>query len=129
MSTTKPFEIRVGDTLVVLTAELFRLNTSGVETAANLTGKTVTFSMRNAATGTLVVDAAAATITDATTGQVEYDFDPSEVTTAGIYWYTFKEIDATEPGSFPVNPTRGVMWIHGDTQTAQDVYAAAMAGE
>lgn len=121
-----PFEIRTSDTLVVLAVELYRLNASGVEAAADLTGDTVTFTMVNAATGTVVVNAASATVTDATNGLCHYDFQSADVTTAGVYWYTFRQVESTEKASFPVNPKQGVVWIHSDTQTAQEAYRAAI---
>lgn len=122
----KPFEIRTSDTLVVLAVELFRLDASGVEAAADLTGDTVTFTMVNAADGTVVVNAAAATVTDAANGLCHYDFESADVDTAGVYWYTFRQVDTAEKASFPVNPKQGVVWIHSDTQTAQEAYRAAV---
>lgn len=122
----KPFEVRVGDTLVVLAAELYRLNTSGVEAAADLTGDTVTFTMINAATGTVVVNAAAAVVDTAASGLVHYDLQAADVATAGVYWYTFRQVESTEKASFPVNPKQGVIWIHSNTQTAQEAYRAAI---
>lgn len=124
----KPFEIAVGNTLVVLPVELYRLNTSGVEAAADLTGDTVTFTMVNASDGTVVVNAAAATVTDAANGLCHYDFQAADVTTAGIYYYQFNQVESTEKASFPVNPKQGVIWIHNiaTRQTAQEAYRAAV---
>ena len=124
MSANKPHERRVGDTITVLDAQLKQRSSAGVETAVNLTGMTVTFTMINAATSVTKVSAAAATVVTAATGMVRYDFQTVDVDTAGIFWGTFKIVDGGEYGSFPVAPSQGVIWIHSATETAQQAYDA-----
>lgn len=124
MSANKPHERRLGDTITVLDAQLKQRSSAGVETAVNVTGLTVTFTMINSATGVTKVAAAAATVVTPATGMVRYDFQTVDVDTAGIFWGTFKIVDSGEYGSFPVAPSQGVIWIHSATQTAQQVYDA-----
>ena len=124
MSANKPHERRLGDTITVLDAQLKQRNSAGVETAVNLTGMTVTFTMINSATSVTKVAAAAATVVTPITGMVRYDFQSVDVDTAGIFWGTFKIVDGGEYGSFPVAPSQGPIWIHSATQTAQQAYDA-----
>ena len=125
MSQNKPHERRVGDTTKVYSAILTYKNTSGVDTAKNLTGLSVTFTMINAATGVAKVSAAAATIVTAASGIVSYDFLSADVDTAGIYWGTFSVTESTETDSYPAAPNQGVIWIHSATKTAEQAYLEA----
>jgi hypothetical protein len=125
----KPHERRVGDTSKVYSAILNAKNVSGVDTVKDLTGLSVTFTMINAATGVAKVSAQAATIVTALSGIVSYDFIAADVDTAGVYWGSFRVTESVETDTYPASPSEGPIWIHSATQTAQDVYAAAMAGE
>jgi len=124
----EPFEITVGDRLKTYTGICEAKNDSGVITAQNLTGFTVTFTMINAATGVAKVSAASASVVTAASGLVGYSFAAIDVDTPGIYWATFKATSGGLVGSFPVRPGDGVIWIHGnDGTTAQEAYDEAVA--
>ena len=130
MTANIPHERRVGDTTKVYSAVLTYKSTSGVDTAKDLTGLSVTFTMINAATGVAKVSAAAATIVTAASGIVSYDFVSADVDTAGIYWGSFVVTESAETDTYPVAPCEGPIWIHGNDGTkAQEAYAAAVAGE
>lgn len=51
----------------------------------DLTGSTITFTMRNRSDATIKVNAGSCTITSATAGEVEYRWASSDLDTAGIY--------------------------------------------
>ena len=125
----KPHERRVGDTSKVYSAILNAKNVSSVDTVKDLTGLSVTFTMINAATGVVKVSAQSATIVTAVSGIVSYDFIAADVDTAGVFWGSFRVTESVETDTYPASPSEGPIWIHSATQTAQDVYAAAMAGE
>jgi hypothetical protein len=126
MSSSLPFELRIGDSLVPLDAELFRTNAQGVSAAADLTAHTVTFTLINAATGTALFTDDPVTITTAASGLVRYVWDAADITTAGIYRGTFTATSGGKDASFPVNPLEMQVWIHGPNQTAQAAYKAAI---
>lgn len=131
MTTNKPHERRVGDTTKVYSAILKYKDTATppVDQVKNLTGLSVTFTMINAATGVAKVSAAAATIVTAASGIVSYDFQAANVDTAGIYWGSFIVTESAETDTYPASPCEGPIWIHSASQTAQQAYAAAVAGE
>jgi len=126
MSRNKPHERRVGDTQQTYSAILQAKNTSGVMVPKDLTGLTVTFSMVNAATGATKVSNQAATIVTAASGIVSYDFASADVNTPGIYWGRFTVTQSGETNTYPADPTDGIIWIHGHTETAQQAYEAAL---
>ena len=126
MSRNKPHERRVGDTQQTYSAILQAKNTSGVMTPRDLTGLSVTFSMVNAATGATKVSSQPATIVTAASGIVSYDFAAVDVNTPGIYWGRFTVTQSGETNTYPADPTDGIIWIHGHTQTAQQAYEAAL---
>lgn len=126
MSRNKPHERRVGDTQQTYSAILQAKNTSGVMTPRDLTGLSVTFSMVNAATGATKVSSQPATIVTAASGIVSYDFAAADVNTPGIYWGRFTVTQSGETNTYPADPTDGIIWIHGHTQTAQQAYKAAL---
>ena len=83
MSTTR---MKQGDLLPVLTATLQQRVGTAAATAIDLTtATTVKFSMRDKATGTVVLSLAAATIVNAATGAVSYSWQTGDTATAGIY--------------------------------------------
>jgi hypothetical protein len=127
MSANKPHERRVGDTTKVYSAVLTYKSTAGVDTAKDLTGLSVTFTMINAATGVTKVSAAAATIVTAASGIVSYDFQAADVDTAGVYWGSFKVTESAETDTYPASPAEGPIWIHSATQTALQAYQAAVS--
>ena len=129
MTANKPHERRVEDTTKVYSAILTAKSTAGVDTAKDLTGLSVTFTMINAATGVAKVSAAAATIVTAASGIVKYDFQAADVDAAGVYWGSFRVTESAETDTYPAAPNQGVIWIHSATQTAMQVYSAAVAGE
>ena len=124
-----PHERRVGNTTKVYSANLVHKDNSSppVDTAKNLTGLSVTFTMINAATLATKVSAAAATIVTPASGIVSYDFVSADVDTAGIYWGTFVVTESAETDAYPASPCDGPIWIHSATQTAQQAYDAAVA--
>jgi hypothetical protein len=127
MTQNKPHERRVGDTTKVYSAVLTYKSIAGVDTAKDLTGLSVTFTMINAATGTTKVSAAAATIVTAASGIVSYDFVAADVDTAGIYWGTFIVTETAETDTYPAAPDDGPIWFHAATQTAKAAYESAVA--
>ena len=127
MSAADPFEIRPGDTLVVLESILKRKGTDGVLAVRDLSSTTsVKFSMVNRATGATVINEASATIVTAASGLVRYTFSAADIGTPGIYDYTWREYVSTATTSYPVRPRDGVIWIHGATKTAQEAYSEAV---
>ena len=127
MSQADPFEIRPGNTLVVLESILKRKGTDGILAVRDLTSSTsVKFSMVNAATGVTTIDEEAATIVTANAGLVRFTFSEAQVETPGIYHYTWTEYVSTDYASYPVRTRDGVIWIHSATQTAQEAYQAAL---
>lgn len=60
------------------------------DTAVNLTGSSVTFSMRHATAATLKINGATATIVTAASGTVRYDWTANDVDTVGDFecWWT-----------------------------------------
>ena len=126
----EPHERRVGDTAKVYSANLVYKDNSDppADTPKPLEGRTVTFTMINAATGAVKVNAAAATIVTAASGIVSYDFVAADVDTAGIYWGSFRVTESAETDTYPASPCDGVIWIHGnDGTTAEQAYDAAVA--
>jgi len=126
MSTNTPHERRVGDTAKVYSAVLTHKNASGVDTAKDLTGLSVTFTMIDAATLVTKVSAQAATIVTAASGIVSYDFQSADVDTAGVYWGSFRVTESAETDTYPASPAEGPIWIHSATQTALQAYQAAV---
>ena len=120
---------RVGDTRTVLPVTLQQANESGVLTAVDLTGLSVTFSMVNAATGATKIAATSTgvSVVTAASGTVNYDFSAAGVDTAGVYYGTFRVTQSSETDAFPVASKGLKICIDSTTQTAEEAYAAALA--
>ncbi len=101
--------IAVGNTLIPLGIKCRR--TDG--TIVDLTGKTAKFYMA-AANGDTVVPEAAATITDHAAGEVQYDFQASDVETKGTFYGYFNVYGGTEFERFPVENKDLTIQIRGD---------------
>ena len=104
--------IAVGDTLTPLGCQLKQFSATGVLTVVNLAGLTVKFTLVNAA-GTVVVNEATTgvTVTDATNGKVQYDFQTADVTTAGTFYGWFTVYSGTEHDTYPVGGRKLVIEI------------------
>lgn len=132
MTANTPHDRTVGDLVIAYTGQLMRMDdsTPPASVVNNLTGKTVTFTMYNAATKVVKVNAQAATVVIAASGLVKYDFAAADVDTAGIFWGSFRVTESGETDTYPTMPTEGPIWIHHiDGTTAQQAYAAAKAAE
>ena len=119
---------RVGDLRTVLPVTLQQPDATGLLQPVDLTGLTVTFSMVDAATGSVKVAATSTgvSVVSAVAGTVNYDFSAGGVDTAGIYWGTFRVTQSGETDAFPV-ATKGLkILIDSATQTAEEAYAAAV---
>lgn len=87
-----------GDTLTKLAATI-----QNDGTPRDLTGKIVTFVI-NTLSGETVQVGGSVTVTDATAGEVEYDFESSDVATAGTFkaWFVISD-SGSETDSYPDN--------------------------
>lgn len=79
------FYLKKGDLLPKLRATL--LDADG--TAIDISGASATFSMKNASTGALKINAAVATVADAVNGVVEYPWAGTDTDTVGTYYGEF----------------------------------------
>ena len=104
----------VTDTRTVLSVKLTQPNELGVEAAVNLTGLSVEFRMFNQSGVEVIAQTeTGVTVTDASTGQVQYDFSSSGVATVGRYFGYFVVIDSSETDHFPVASRELVICIEG----------------
>ena len=119
---------RVGDTRTVLPVTLQQPNDSGVLAVVDLTGKTVSFKMVNAATNAveIALTSTGVSVVTAASGTVNYDFSGAGVDTAGVYWGTFVVTESAETDSFPVRTQDLRILIDSDTQTAEEAYQSAL---
>jgi len=119
---------RVGDTRTVLPVTLQQPNESGVLTVVDLTGKTVSFKMVNAATNAveIALTSTGVSVVTAASGTVNYDFSGAGVDTAGVYWGTFVVTEGGETDSFPVIQKDLKIIIDSDTITGQEAYELAL---
>lgn len=119
---------RVGDLTTVLPVTIKEPNSSGVETARDLTGLTVKFKMVNAADGTTKIaeTTTGVTVVTAASGTVNYDFSASGVDTAGVFYGTFVVYSGSEAQSYPVDARGLKIVIDSDTQTGEEAYLAAI---
>lgn len=84
--------------------------TKGDGTAQDLTGGTVTFSMKRKRTGVVKVNAGACTIVGAATnGQVKYAWAAGDAGTPGVYYGEFTVTGLA--GGPAVFPTSGRIWV------------------
>lgn len=104
--------IHVNDTRIPLAVQLVRKD----GTVVDLTGLTVKFKMRHAATGTVKVaeTTSGVTVTTAASGHVQYDFPAAAVDTVGIYYAYFVVYQGSEADTFPVDTGRLVVRVDGD---------------
>lgn len=101
------FQIKSGAQNPSLDATL----TKGDGTAQDLTGATVTFSMKRKRTGAVKVNAGACTIVNApgTDGKVKYAWQSADIDTPGVYYGSFKVTGLA--GGPAVFPTSGYIWV------------------
>lgn len=85
--------------------------TKGDGSAQDLTGGTVTFSMKRQRTGAVKVNAGACTIVNApgTDGKVKYAWQAADTDTPGVYRGSFKVTGLA--GGPAVFPTSGFVWV------------------
>ena len=97
---TKEFEIDVTATLPKVTVQVF-----DGDTAVNLTGAAVTFTLRDAQGAAVVLDAAAVLL-DATNGIVEYQLKDADVDDVGFFFAQFKITISGESYLIPNDSTQ-----------------------
>ncbi|KKM82267.1 hypothetical protein LCGC14_1321350 [marine sediment metagenome] len=97
---TKEFEIDVTATLPKVTVQLF-----DGDTVVDLTGATVTFTLRDAAGAAVVLDAAAVLL-NATQGIVEYQLADADVDDVGFFFAQFKITISGESYLIPNDSTQ-----------------------
>lgn len=109
---TQNHKIGIGDTLTPLGCQLKQLSASGVLTPVVLSGLTVKFTLVNSA-GTVVVNegTTGVTVTEALTGKVQYDFQTTDVATAGTYYGWFTVYSGAEKDTYPVGGRKLVIEI------------------
>ena len=92
----------VGDTLTPLGAHLWRKDTNGDAEDIDVTSLTVKFKMVSEAGGVKVAetDSNVSNVT-ASEGKVQYDFQPTDVDTAGVYFAWFTAYSGTEKLTCP----------------------------
>jgi len=103
-------------------------NESGVLAVVDLTGKTVSFKMLNAATGAIEIalTSTGVSVVTAASGTVNYDFSGAGVDTPGVYWGTFVVTEGGETDAFPVIQKDLKIIIDSDTMTGQEAYELAL---
>ncbi len=79
--------------------------TDADDVAVNLAGASVMFLMRDISNSALTVRAAMSFVTDGSDGQVQYDWDPADTATAGMYIAEYEVTYAT--GEVQTFPTSG----------------------
>lgn len=70
-------------------------------TPQNLTGATVTFNMKNAETGAVVITAGACVVDVAAAGAVHYPWQATDTAVPGKYLGEFQALYGSEPETFP----------------------------
>ena len=119
---------RVGDLRTVLPVTLKQPDSNGDLQVVDLTGKTVTFKMVNAADGTTKISATGTgvSVVTAASGTVNYDFSSGGVDEAGVFWGTFIVTESAETDSFPVMQQGLKIIIDSDTQSGEAAYQEAV---
>jgi len=119
---------RVGDLRTVLPVTLKQPDSNGDLQVVDLTGKTVTFKMVNAADGTTKISATSTgvTVVTAASGTVNYDFSSGGVDEAGVFWGTFIVTESGDTDSFPVMQQGLRIIIDSDTQSGEAAYQEAV---
>ena len=69
------------------------------------------------------------TVVTAASGTVNYDFSSTGVDAAGVYWGTFLVTESGQTDAVPVRAKDLKIIIDSDTQTGEEAYAAAVAGQ
>jgi hypothetical protein len=112
----------------VLPVTLKQPDSTGDLQVVDLTGKTVTFKMLNAADGTTKISATSTgvTVVTAASGTVNYDFSSGGVNEAGVFWATFVVTESGDTDSFPVMQQGLKIVIDSDTQSGEAAYDAAV---
>ena len=105
----------IGDTRTPLPVTIKQPNSSGVDTAINLTGLSLAFKLVDQS-GTAVVAATTTgvTITTAASGEAEYDFSTAAVLNAGRYYGYFVLTQSAETDHFPAAARDLVICLEGD---------------
>lgn len=94
--------ITQGDTLTPLTVQLKQKDEDGELTAVDLTGRTVKFKMvDNVGTSVVAETTTGTSVTSASTGEVQIDFQTSWVANAGQYWGWVVTYSGLERDTFP----------------------------
>ena len=119
---------RVGDLRTVLPVTLKQPDSTGDLQVVDLTGKTVTFKMLNAADGTTKISATSTgvTVVTAASGTVNFDFSSGGVDEAGVFWGTFIVTESGDTDSFPVMQQGLKIVIDSDTQSGEAAYQEAV---
>lgn len=101
MGNQQTHKINRGDTRTPIGA-ILKQGEPGAETVVDLTGLTVQFRLFDN-DGNAVMDwQSASVVSPATAGKVSYDFQSSDVDTAGTYWGYFRIVDSGEYDTFPI---------------------------
>lgn len=119
---------RVGDLRTVLPVTLKQPDSAGDLQVVDLTGKTVTFKMINAADGTTKISATSTgvSVVSAAAGTVNYDFSSNGVNQAGVFWGTFIVTESGDADSFPVMQQGLKIVIDSDTHSGEAAYQEAV---
>jgi BppU N-terminal domain len=96
----------INDRLPDYTAILKQGVGTASEAVIDLTGYTVTFTMRNLSTGAVKVNAAAATIDSATAGTVRYAWGATDLNTEGTYECFWQITAGGKTRTIPADLTR-----------------------
>lgn len=83
--------------------------TKGDGTPQDISGGTVTFSMKRKRTGVIKVNAGSVTIVSAGLGQVKYSWGVNDTDTPGVYFGSFRVTGLA--GGPAVFPASGYIWV------------------